>query len=420
MQYGSIAKSAVERVRLKMIKVAYLSFPRYLSLPILSSIAKEIKKIGVNFYIDTNEEEPNGVAVPDNFDMTVRINKKLVTDALSDVSGHRVFKLIKSVRDLKNHVNSRMDFLNPDAIVATSDMGGLVTRLCNEWAVKHNRPFFVMQPSFLEVAPEKWKERISRILIYVAYNKILRTPIGRKQHKYGCERKTNYLLLWGIDFANQIKDIAIARNTFMVGNPLLDKFASKKVKIDVNNPTALICTQPYDKLVDMGILKSHQASEMHSMLFNIVNQNPNVHFIVRVHPSENPNKYAYVLYNKNANCTIEYNTRSMHEALEHVDVQISMASYTSFEAVVAGVPIIIIHPEFVDFFNQFYGIGCSADSVCKLNAYLSFLMQPYSRELFTVERKNYLNKKLSYFGNSAEITANTIKKVIDWKKPGFR
>jgi capsule polysaccharide export protein KpsC/LpsZ len=279
-----------------------------------------------------------------------------------------------------------------------------------------------MQPSFLEVAPEKWKERISRILIYVAYNKILRTPIGRKQHKYGCERKTNFLLLWGIDFANQIKDIAIARNTFMVGNPLLDKFASKKVKIDVNNTTALICTQPYDKLVEMGILKSHQASEMYLMLLNIVNQNPDVHFIIRVHPSENPKTYVDLLsYNKNNNCTIEHNVRSMHEALEHVDVQISMASYTSFESVVAGVPIIIIHPEFINFFDQFKGeVELRADCVECFNLELQTALRPWYRQAFTAARKEYLNKKLSYFGNSAEITANTIKKVIEWRKPVFK
>ena len=395
-----------------------MSFPRYLSLPILSSIAKEVKKIGVNFYIDTNEEEASDVAVPDNFDMTVRINKKLVTDALSDVSGHRAFKLIKSVRDLKNHVNSRMDFLNPDAIVATSDMGGLVTRLCNEWAVKHNRPFFVMQPCFIDVATEKWKERISRVLIYVAYNKILRTPIGRKQHKYGCERRTNYILTWNDEF----KDIF--KNSFTVGNPLLDKFVNQKVKINVDNtnyPTALICTQPYDKLVDMGILKSHQAVEMHSMLFNIVNQNPDVHFIIRVHPSENPNEYAYMLQNKNTNCTIEHNARSMHEALEHVDVQISMASYTSFEAVVAGVPIIIIHPEFINFFDQFKGeIEFRVDDMEMFNIVLKEAFEKRYRECFIRYRNNYLNKKLSYFGHSAEITANTLKKVIDWRKNGFK
>jgi capsule polysaccharide export protein KpsC/LpsZ len=249
---------------------------------------------------------------------------------------------------------------------------------------------------------------------------LLKTPIGKRQHYYGCERKTNFLLLWGIDFANQIKDNAIAKYTFLVGNPLLDKFASKKVNIDVDSPTALICTQPYDKLVDMGILKSHQASEMHSMLFNIVNQNPNVHFIVRVHPSENPNEYAYVLYNKNANCTIEYNTRSMNDALEHVDVQISMASYTSFEAVVAGVPIIIIHPEFIDFFNQFDGIGFTAKSTREFNRVLKIALGDVYRTLFKLHREKYLNKKLSYFGNSAEITANTIRKVVEWRKNGFK
>lgn len=230
MHNGNTVKSAVEQVRLrKMIKVAYLSLPRYLSLPILSSIAKEIKNFGVNFYIDTNEEETNGVAVPDNFDMTIRINKALVTNAYNNIKSRDVLKTFKSVKILKNHINDRMNFLNPDAIIATSDMGGLVTRLCNEWAVKHNRPFFIMQPSFLEVAPETRKEKISRVAVYLLFNKFLKTPIGGRQHYYGCERKTNYNLLWSSEFSNQMTREEI-KNSFSVGNPLFDKFADKTVR----------------------------------------------------------------------------------------------------------------------------------------------------------------------------------------------
>jgi len=402
-----------------MLKVAYISLPRYLSLPILSSIAKEVKKVGVNFYIDTNEEEPNGVAVPDNFDMTLRINKELVTTAYNSLKSRNVLKTIKSVKILKKHVNARMDFLNPDAIVATSDMGGLVTRLCNEWAVKHNRPFFIMQPSFLEVNPQSIKLRITNKLIYLAFNKVLGVPIGRRQQYANCERKTNYTLLWSGEFSNQMTRKYL-ENTFSVGNPLFDKFANQKVRIDVKKPVALICTQPYEKLVECGILKPYQALEMIMMLTQAVQQNPDVHFIIKVHPSEDDNDYIKIFggrYGSNFSIT---KTGDLTHLLNTADVQVSMASYTSFEAVVAGVPIIILHPEFMKFFNQFEGIGLTAKSTHEFNACLNFLLQPYPRQLFSENRRKYLNKKLSYFGNSAETTANTIKKVVEWRKKGFK
>lgn len=401
------------------VKVAYIGLPRYLSLPILSSIAKEVKNFGVNFYIETNEEEPNGVAVPDNFDMTIRISKALVTNAYNNIKSRNVLKIIKSVKILKNHINDRMNFLNPDAIVTTSDMGGLVTRLCNEWAVKHKRPFFIMQPSFLEVAPETLKERTVRLTTYLLFNKILQTPIGRRQHYYGNERKTNYNLIWSNEFANQLTEKTL-ENTFRVGNPLFDKFANQTVRVEVKNPVALICTQPYEKLVDMGILKSHQALDMTIMLTQAVQQNPDVHFIIKVHPSEDDNDYIKLFggrYGPNFSIT---KTGDFKHLLQTADVQVSMASYTSFEAVVAGVPIIIIHPEFVDFFNQFDGIGFMVKSTSEFNRVLKISLGNAYRTFFKLFRERYLNKKLNYFGSSAETTANTIKKVVEWRKKGFK
>jgi capsule polysaccharide export protein KpsC/LpsZ len=207
----------------------------------------------------------------------------------------------------------------------------------------------------------------------------------------------------------------------MVGNPLLDKFATKKVNIDVKNPFALICTQPYDKLVDMGILKSHQALEMIVMLTQIVIQNPDVYFYIKVHPSEDIKKYEGLFLGVDTGNFQIRNDITVQEALKLVDVQISMASYTSFEAVVAGVPIIIIHPEFINFFDQFdYNISFAAKSMFEFNKYLQYSLEPQYRQAFAMDRNNYLNKKLSYFGHSAEITANTIKKVIEWQRPGYK
>jgi capsule polysaccharide export protein KpsC/LpsZ len=275
-----------------------------------------------------------------------------------------------------------------------------------------------MQPSFLEVAPETRKEKISRVAVYLLFNKLLKTPIGRRQHYYGCERKTNYNLLWSNAFSNQIKDM---KNTFYVGNPLLDKFATKKVNIEVTNPFALICTQPYDKLVDMGILKSHQALEMITMLTQIVIQNPDVYFYIKVHPSEDETKYEDLFEGIDTDNFQIRKDIPISELLKLVDVQVSMASYTSFEAVVAGVPIIIIHPEFINFFDQFNGeVELRADCVECFNIDLQTALRPWYRQTFSAARKEYLNKKLSYFGCSAETTANTIKKVVEWKKPGFK
>ena len=403
-----------------MLKIAYTGFPRYLSLPILSSIAKETHKYAENFYIDISEETPEE-HVPENFGMTVRINRKFVETALADIKSRKVLSTLKSVKALREHIDARLLLIDPDAIVATSDMGGLVTRLCNEWAVKHGRPFFIMQPSFIEVAPEKMKNKISRIAIYLIFNKLFRTPIGRRQHYYGNERKSNYLLLWSSEFANQIRDNAIAKNTFCVGNPLLDKFANQKVRIDVKEPVVLICTQPYNKLMDMGILTRNQVIEMYGMLWGIISQNPGIHFIIKVHPSEDIKTYSMVIFGSQmgANYSITQ-TASMSDLLKVADVQVSMASYTSFEAVVAGVPIIILHPEFMKFFNQFDGVAQNVDNIETFNVLLRRLLRKLGRECFAIQRKEYLNKKLSYFGNSAEVTANTIRRVVEWKKPGFR
>jgi spore coat polysaccharide biosynthesis predicted glycosyltransferase SpsG len=173
--------------------------------------------------------------------------------------------------------------------------------------------------------------------------------------------------------------------------------------------------------MDMGILTREQAREMYRMLWEIISQNPDIHFIIKVHPSEDIKTYSMVIFGNRigANYSITQ-TASIPDLLKIADIQISMASYTSFEAVVAGVPIIILHPEFVNFFNQFEGIGQTATNIGSFNVKLKVALRPTGRMVFASQRKDYLDKKLAFFGNSAEITANTIKKVIDWKKPGFK
>jgi hypothetical protein len=407
-------KNRLEYGSKPMTRIIYIGCPRYLSDPILSSIAVELKGRVENIYMETNEK-PGVGPLPPGFGWSIEINKKLVSDVYDCIRNRKIkdiIRLIETTKILRREVDSEMNRLKPDAIIATSDMGGVVMQMCDDWAVKNRKPFFIMQPCLLELRPETLKNRAMRHIKYTFFNKILNAPIGRRKYYPNNERDTDFILLWSEEFANQMKH---TKNTFYVGNPCLDKFADKEVKEVNKKPTVLICAQPYNKMVEMGLLQTGQDIILLEMLVETVTQNPNIKFIIRIHPSDNIEDYVKLFYNLH-NVEIIKTTASIYDTLETVDVQVSQSSYTSFESIVAGVPIIVIHPEFTNHNKQFEGIGQTAKSAESLNYKLKVCLRPTGRIVFKSQRKEYLEKKLSYFGYSAEITGKTILRIIAWKK----
>ncbi|RPI86144.1 MAG: hypothetical protein EHM34_00170 [Nitrosopumilales archaeon] len=403
------------------MNIVYISLPKYLNDALFSSIANEAV-FHRNIYLDTNEEPKKhlfSTVHKMGFDDLVELDKYLI-ESIDYYIHHdplkNIIKVLKLKQRLANNIDSLLKELKPDAIITTSDMGGVATRLINDWAYKNKVSFFVIQPCFIDTPGYSLKQKITASIRYILCNKLLNLPVERHQFVYGCERSSNYLLLWNDDFASQIKNKRVIDHTLIVGNHVFDRCIDNKVKITVGKPTVLLCTQPYSRLIDMGLLKPGQDVLLRQELVDVVTQNPLIKFIVKVHPSENKESY-FEMFSGLTNCEIIGKEKPFTEVLKRCDVQVSMASYTSFEAVIEGIPIILMHPDFLSFFDQFGSdVELRTNDIGDLNLAINTCLQPWYRKSFAASREIYIQKKLAFFGDSAEMVVHVIKELSKCKK----
>jgi len=414
-----IQQKRIEYGSKEMLKIAYIVERKYLCNPVFFSIAASLKDVTKNIFIETHEEQ-RMTSIPKEFDFTLEMDKELVDEISACIKSRRIgniIKLIKATKKLRNDVYLKLNLFKPDALIATSDMGGTVNRLCNDWADKNKRPFFIMQPSFLEVAPSTLKVRMREICTYIIFNTILKIPIGRRTHYANNERKSNFILVWSEYFSNDVVDKS---NTFYVGNPAMDNFANNKVKIDVTQPTVLICTQPYEQMVETGLLERRQADKIYEALHDVVMENTDIHFIIKVHPRDNESVYKRSLMDSPSQNFEIIKNGSLYELFKRSDICVSQSSYAAFEAVIYGIPIIELYRNFTPFYDSLSDVSQKANDTESLTNSIKKLLEQSERNQFETSRLKYLNLMLPYFGYSSEITTKTILRIIEWRKPEFK
>ena len=315
-------------------------------------------------------------------------------------------------------LNKQLNELAPDAIVTTGDGGTCINRYCNIWAQKNKVPFIVIQPSFIADPREKQrtcKERFGHLF----FNTLLRIPLSPGQKAFGCEQPGNYLFLWGEFFKNFYQGLEIENNIYITGNPAFDRIFSARSEdkptkdIDLNIPdekkVVLICTQPLDRLLNEEIFAS-----TNKMYRFIIEQNPGLFFIIKVHPREQPRKYDEIFKGlKTKNFTVT-GKLDLHTLLRIADVQISVSSFSSFEAVVFGVPIILVNPSrqitFPDYFNSRIELTTYTPEELDKNLKKS-ITREYIEE-FETKREKYLKSRLSYLDDkSSQRTVEIIEQI---------
>jgi len=316
-------------------------------------------------------------------------------------------------------LNKQLAELAPDAIVTTGDGGTCINRYCNIWAQKNNVPFIVVQPSFIADSREKQrtcKERIGHLL----FNTLLRIPLSPGKKVFGGEQSGNYLFLWGEFFKNFYQGLEIEKNIYITGNPAFDRIFSSRsedkptedigLNIPEKKPVVLICTQPLDRLLNEDIFAC-----TNKMYRFIIEQNLGLFFIIKVHPREQVGKYNKIFNGlKTKNFTVT-GKLDLHSILRIADVQISVSSFSSFEAVVFGVPIILVNPSrqitFPDYFNS--RIELTAYTPEELDKNLKKSIAREYIEEFETKREKYLKSRLGYLDDkSSQRTVEKIEQLV--------
>lgn len=269
------------------------------------------------------------------FDEYIELN-----DVSFDIKGIRA--KIQNYKNYQEKILAKLKLIKPKVIVSCSDMT-LSDRIISSWCLNNNVPFIIIQPAILGGEHSFGKKSLGRYSLKhqvkrVILKRFIGVPLLRRQHLFGNESQQTHLFLWSEYFAKNPD----RKNTTFVGNPaydeLFNKFRKKKSRTLKNK--ILICTQNIEQYYAPE--KVEQVTQMYK---KAITSNPELGFYIKVHPRESIQKYKNI-FNENdfPNIKIVKN-HNLHDLFEICDIQISFASTTSIEAVIFGLPIIIINPD---------------------------------------------------------------------------
>jgi len=391
----------------------------YLSNPLFFSITEKISKYE-KIYLNTKELWKYNKGKIDRDEILKYFDKYYEIGQIFNQKYNKLSKLKKFIemkKFIKNFKNILCE-LKPVAIITTSDMT-FSWKICNQWARKNNVPVIIIQPSFFDF--KKNNHNFKRRIKYLVFNKILDIPIFGRQDYIGNEDKNNYLFLWSEYFKQYYKNKSVYDNIYITGNPTLDKYLTayekkndtyyKILNISPNKKIVVFCTQDIDKMYGID-----DFTVMIKLLKEIIADNKEVYFVIKVHPREEIEKYNRALKEiDKKNCKIVKNV-DLYKLYEITDVQISFASsYSSFEAIVLGIPIILINPknkyEFIDYFNN--EIELRASTSIELSSQIrKCLTEKYMSE-FKFKRSKYLKSRLTYLdGKCGERVVNKLEEIM--------
>lgn len=313
----------------------------------------------------------------------------------------------ESLNDFRKYKKKIFEYLykiNPSAIISGSDLSGS-DRILFLWCRRNKIPFIIIQPSFISAFPAKYG--LLRNFKYIIVNRIFNLPVYQKQDIYGNESQKSHLFLWGEYFISN----PIRKNCYILGNPAFDKlFKNFSLERKIKN-SILICTdnlpvyivgEKYLKLVNQTFQKAFESK-------------PEILFYFKVHPRESIENYKK-LFPKDKFLNVEIiKDRDVYELINLSDIQISVASYTSFEAAAMGLPIITIRPdENINVFDQFkreidIRVNNPDEIVDAINTCLS---DKYWDEFIKKREKYFKTRLYSTDCQSSRRVASTIKNLI--------
>jgi len=371
----------------------YLSFPQFKAI---ISEFKDFKKVLLNVNEPTTSDIDNNYIKNKNILQIFDNYIKLEPIKQSQLSRFITYK------NYKKSLTKYLYKINPDLIVSGSDLS-LSSRVMFSWSRKIGIPFVILQPSFIEGVPSKYGliERVK----YIIVNKIFGLPLYRKQNLYGNESQKSYLFLWGRYFIQNPQ----RKNLFILGNPAFDNlFRNFNAKRIIKN-TIIICTE------NIEFLGINYADKVNRIYIEAIKSKPDIKFFIKVHPRESKEKYENLFpRDKFPNVTI-VKDENLYELFILCDVQISVASFSSFEAAAMGLPIIIVRPDneikFPDHFKEEIDIRVTKDGEI-VNAINLALSDEYWKH-FIERREKYFGKLLhSTDGQSAKRVAQIIKGLV--------
>jgi hypothetical protein len=327
-----------------------------------------------------------------------------------------ILKFISSIKLYEAELINLIRQIKPDVIMATSD-NTRSSMILNRWAVKNKIPFIVYQPTFIDTVVPNLLTRLKRRLLFVFFNIILRINFIYKQNTFGNEYPSNYIFVWGRKFKNIYKGLKIEKNVTIVGYPCFNEKVNDNDDGENNSPAnklkkpvITICTEA---------LEASIGTEKEKIINNIyketVENNSDLSFVIKLHPRENITKYKKLFEDVKTQNFLILDDSNLKDVLNYSSVQISVNSFSSFEAVVLGIPIILVRKDYLNKFDYFNNeIELLAFDSIELSAQIrKALSKEYVNE-FYAKRKNFMKSRIEFMGaESIKKIVNEISKIIE-------
>lgn len=323
------------------------------------------------------------------------------------------FKFIIKLKKYKHKLVELIKEIKPDAIVTTGD-STVASMIVNKWAIKKKIPFVVIQPAFIDPFYPNILVRVKRRVLFYIFSYFFAIPLIYRQYVFGKEYAQNHVFLWGEIFKNS-GYTENENNVHILGSPLFNNNIIKDLdndllpKIDLPLPIITICTTALRKLC--GEEKERIVNEI---IKNTIITNPELSFILKIHPRENKEKYIQLMRDIVSSNYLIIDNINTNELYKITSVQISVNSFSSFEAVVCGIPIILIKKDYIHSFDYFNGeIELLANNSEELSIQIKKALSEDFRNEFKKNRINFLESRIgSLDGRSTTRVVEKLKEII--------
>lgn len=392
--------------------VAFVPTFKYSSNPLFISIAKIINAYYKTVYLDLKDPFMYYNALNSNeIDCCFHDYLSLDYDSYDFLNKYLKFGLIKKILysikflvEAKNYqkiVEKAINNLMPDAIITASD-SLFSTKIINIWAVNNSRPFIVYQPTFIDTNYPGWIKRFKTQLLYLIFNRLFKINLFNKQLIFGNEFSSNYIFVWGDKFMDPFKETKIIDNVRIVGNPIFNEiFKEKSGKHKALNlkPKITICTEALQSTIGIDL-----DNMVRSTYLQLIRNNPDYDFVLKLHPRDSKSDYEKYFQNHNLPNLIIIDNIALSEVYKDTDVQISVNSYSSFEAIIYGIPIILFKKELLVSKDYYCGeIELDASNFKELNEKLKKALSSEYRKLYETKRIKFLESRIKNFNSNINI-----------------
>jgi len=398
----------------------------YLSHPLFFSIAKNFPCCYEKIYFNTkdprfsecNKKKIKKDEILRHFDIYCEVSRER-----DHKRKNGKFKKLQRFFENKKYIKNIKDILKeikPVAIITTSDMSYSV-RICTQWAGENDVPIIIIQPSFLNFEmTDCILNRIKNKIKYLLFNKVIDIPFYNRQTYFGNENKNDYLFLWGKYFKRYYKGKTTYNNIYITGNPVFDKYFTNYKKrnsgfhrvlgIPSDKKVITVCTQ------DIDAMFGHDAfTNLIKIYKSTIVNNKGLFFVIKLHPREDIEKYNKAFKDLNESNYKIIKDINLYNLYKITDVQVSVSSYSSFEAVVLGIPIILVNPnnkfKLFDYFNNEIELRASMPE--ELSKHIRRCFTKEYKDSFKIKREKYLESRLGFLdGRSGERVVEKIEEII--------